>query len=172
LLDFDDTVTDFEQGDVERSATEVEDEDGLVLTLVEAVCERRCGGLVDDAADVEARDFAGFLGSLTLVIVEVGRDRDDGVGHFFTEVSLSVALEFLKNERADLLRVEGLVVDLDRPVGSHVALDRADRAINVRDALALGDFSGQDFAVFSECDNRRRRTGTFSVCDNGGFATF
>ena len=71
-----------EQRDVERSATEVEDEDELVLlALVEAVGESRGGGLVDDAQDVEARDLAGLLGGLTLGVVEVRGDGDDGIRH-------------------------------------------------------------------------------------------
>jgi len=35
-------------------------------------------GLIDDALDVQARDAPGILGRLTLRIVEIGRDRDDG----------------------------------------------------------------------------------------------
>src|SRR5690606_26423178 len=65
-LDLDDAFTDLEQGHVERAATEVEDEDGLVVALVEAVGQRSRGGLVDDAGDVEARDLAGLLGRLAL----------------------------------------------------------------------------------------------------------
>src|SRR3712207_6853217 len=47
----------------ERAATEVEDEDQLVLAaLVEAVGEGGRRGLVDDAEDVEAGDLARLLG--------------------------------------------------------------------------------------------------------------
>ena len=61
-------LADLEEGDVEGAATEVEDEDELVLlALVEAVGQGRGGGLVDDAQDVEARDLAGLLGGLALV---------------------------------------------------------------------------------------------------------
>src|SRR5699024_7979890 len=57
--DLDDAVADVEQRDVEGTATEVEDQDGLLLlALVEAVGERGRGGLVDDAQDVEAGDLA------------------------------------------------------------------------------------------------------------------
>ncbi len=60
-------LADLEQGHVERAATEVEDEDQLVLlALVEAVGEGGRGRLVDDAQHVEARDLAGLLGGLAL----------------------------------------------------------------------------------------------------------
>jgi hypothetical protein len=43
--------------------------------LVEAVRERRRGGLVDDALDLEAGDLARVLGGLALAVVEVRRAR-------------------------------------------------------------------------------------------------
>ena len=108
-------LADLEEGDVEGAATEVEDEDELVLlALVEAVGQRRGGGLVDDAQDVEARDLAGLLGGLALGVVEVRRDGDDGVGDGLAEVGLGVALELLQDAGADLLGGVLLAVDLLR----------------------------------------------------------
>ena len=70
--DLDDAVADLQQRDVERAATEVEDQDGLfLLALVQAVGQRGRGRLVDDAQHVEAGDLAGFLGGLALGVVEV-----------------------------------------------------------------------------------------------------
>ena len=98
-------LADLEEGHVEGAATEVEDEDELVLlALVQAVGQGGGGGLVDDAQDVEARDLAGLLGGLALGVVEVRRDGDDGVGHGLAEVGLGVALELLQDAGADLLR--------------------------------------------------------------------
>ena len=170
-LDLDDAVADLEQGHVERAAAEVEDEDRLVVALVEAVRERGRGGLVDDAADVQARDLAGLLGRLTLVIVEVRRHGDDGVGDRLAQVRLGVALQLLQDEGADLLRVERLPVDLRLPVGAHVALDGADGAVDVRDALALGDLASQDLAVLREGDDGRGGASALGVRDDGGLAT-
>ena len=74
-------LADLQQGDVEGTATEVEDQDELVfLALVQAVGQGCGGGLVDDAQDVQACDLAGFLGGLTLSVVEVCGNGDDGVG--------------------------------------------------------------------------------------------
>ena len=170
-LDLDDALADLEQGHVERAATEVEDEDRLVVALVEAVGQRGRGRLVDDPAHVEARDLAGLLGGLALRVGEVRRHRDHRVGDGLAEVGLRVALELLQHERADLLRREVLVVDVGLPVGAHVALDRADGPVDVGDGLALGDLADQHLAGLGEGDDGRGRPGAFRVCDDGGFAT-
>ena len=140
---------------VERAATEVEDEDGLVVVLVEPVGERRRGGLVDDAQHLEAGDLAGLLGGLALGVAEVRGHGDDGLGDGVAEVRLGVALELLQDAGRDLLRVVGLAVDVDLPVGAHVALHRADRAVGVGDRLALGDLADEDLAGLREGDDRR-----------------
>ena len=161
-----------EQGDVEGSATEVEDEDELVfLALVEAVGERGRGRLVDDAQHVEARDLAGLLGGLTLGVVEVRRNGDDGIGHVFAEVLLGVALELLEDARRDLLRGVLLAVDLLLPVGAHVALDGGDGAVDVGDGLALRGLADEHLAVLGEGHDRRGRAEAFGVGDDGGLST-
>ena len=73
-------------------------------------------------------------------------------------IGLGVALELQQDLRADLLGGPRLAVDVDRPVlVAHVALDRPDRAVGVRDGLALGDLAHQDLVVLGEA---RRPTGS------------
>ncbi len=163
----------FEQGHVERSATEVEDQDELVfLALVEAVGQSGCGGLVDDTKNVESGDLAGVLGRLALGVVEVRGNGDDGVGHGLSEVLLGVALELGEDTRGDLLRRVLLAVNVSGPVGTHVTLDRRNGAVDVGDVLALGGLTNQHLAILREGNNGGRRTKTLGVRDDGGFSTF
>ena len=171
-LDLDHALADLEQGHVERATAEVEDQDDLVLALVQAVRERGRSRLVDDPQHVEARDLAGLLRGLALGVLEVRGHGDHGVGHWLAEVGLGVALELLQDERADLLRREVLAVDRVLPVAAHVALDRPDRAVDVRHGLALGDLADEHLAVLGERHDGRRRPRALGVRDDGGLATF
>jgi hypothetical protein len=158
-LDLEHAVADLEHRHVERAAAEVEDEDRLVALLVEPVRERRRGGLVDDALDLEAGDLAGVLRGLALVIVEVGRDGDHRTVHGVAEVRLGVGLQLLEDHRADLGRRVLLAADVHARVSvrtardlegddlllllhlgllaAHEALDREHGVLRVRDRLAL-----------------------------------
>ena len=169
-LDLEHAVADLEHRHVERAATEVEDEDGLVLVLVEPVRERRRGRLVDDAQHLEPRDLAGLGGRLALGVAEVRGNGDDRLGDGVAQVGLRVALQLLQDAGRDLLRVVRLAVDVDGPVGAHVALHRADRAIRVGDRLALGDLADEDLAGLRERDDRGGGAGPLGVGDHDGLA--
>ena len=89
-LDLEDAVRKLEHRNVEGAAAEVVDRDGLrAPPLVDAIGERRRGGLVDDAQHLEAGDASGVLGRLALRVVEVRRDGDDRLGHRLAEKLLS-----------------------------------------------------------------------------------
>lgn len=117
-LDLEETVLDGEEGDIESTSTEIVDDDlALITLLVKTVGKGSGGGLVDNAEDVETGNDTGILGGLALVVVEVGRDGDDGVGDGLAEVGLSNLLHLAENHGGDLLGGEGtvgtLVLDLD-----------------------------------------------------------
>src|SRR5690606_39996127 len=61
-----DVVTDFEDRNVERAATEVVHGDDLVVFLVEAIRQGSCRGLADDTLHVGPGDFACVFRGLTL----------------------------------------------------------------------------------------------------------
>ena len=170
--DLDDTVADLQEGDVEGTATEVEDQDGLFLiALLQAVCQRCGGRLVDDAQDVQACDLAGILGCLALGVVEVSRHGDDRVGDVLAQVGLGVALQLHQGACGDLLCGVLLVVDFYVPaVVADVSLDGADGAVNVGDRLVLCGLTDQNLAVLSEGYDGRRGACALGVGDNSCLA--
>ena len=166
-------LANFQQGDVEGTATEVEDQDELVfLTLVQTVCQCCGGGLVDDTQDVQACDLAGFLGCLTLSVVEVCRDGDDGVGDGVVQECLCVALQLHEDTSGDFLRGVLLAVNLGGPVGAHVALDGGDGAVDVGHCLTLCDATDQNLAILGECDDGGGGASALCVSDDDRVATF
>ena len=182
---------DLDDGDVEGAAAQIVDRDLLIAALlVHPVGERRRGRLVDDALDLETGDPARVLGRLALRIVEVGRDRDDGLGDRVAQIVLGGLLHLLKDLRGDLRRRHFLAVDLDPGVavvglddlvGDHVlvfvddtvlvatsdqSLDRKQCVGRVGDRLALGGLSDQHLAVTRVGDDRRCGAVAFGVLDD------
>ena len=114
-LDLEDTLLDGEERNIEGTTTKIEDEDvALTLNLlVETVGNGSSGGLVDDTEDVEASNQTGILGGLSLRIVEVGRDSDNGVVDGATEVGLGSLAHLGEDHGGDLLGCEGLLLALE-----------------------------------------------------------
>ena len=156
-FDLEDTVFDGENGDIKGSATKIEDEDvslGADL-LVKTVSDGSSGRLVDDTEDVETGNGTGVLGGLSLRVVEISGDSDDGVGDIFSKVSLGGVSHLGEDHGGDLFGEEGLglalVFDLDLGLGVvvddvegpvlHVGLDNrvvelsADQSLGVKDRV-------------------------------------
>jgi len=114
-LDLEDTLLNGQEGDIEGTTTQIEDEDvALALALlVETVGNSGGSRLVDDTEDVQTGDETGILGSLTLGVVEVGGDSDDSVVDGATEVRLGGLTHLGKDHGGDLLGSEGLLLTLE-----------------------------------------------------------
>ena len=90
-LDGEDTTLDVQQGDIEGTTTQIVDQDVALLVRLaraETVGDGSGSRLVDDTENVQASDGTGVLGSLTLVVVEVGGDGDDGLLNLLAELGL------------------------------------------------------------------------------------
>lgn len=97
-LNGEDTALDVKEGDIESTTTKIVDKDvTLLVRLVgaKAVGDGSSSGLVDDTEDVEAGNGTSILGGLTLVVVEVGGDCDDGLLDLLAELDLSNLLHLL-----------------------------------------------------------------------------
>ncbi len=188
-------VADLQDRHVEGAAAEVIDRDHAGLLLVEPIGERGRGRLVDDAQHFEAGDLAGILGGLALGVVEIGRNRDDGLGDLLAEIGLGGLLHLLQHEGGDLGGRIGLAVGLDPGVAvagahdlvgdellvllhhrvvvatAHQPLDGEEGALRIGDRLALGRLADEALAVVGECHDRRRRVAAFRILDDlGSFA--
>ena len=167
-------AAELQDGDIERTATEVEDGNLHILVgLVDTVSQSGSRGLVHDTADVEACNLSGFLRSLTLRVREVGRYGDDGIRHFLSEVVLSGLLHLLQHHGRDFLRGVLTTVDVDTgiatlvyyiiryardflfgllPVLTHEALNRINGLLGVGDSLTLGGVADLALTVLYEAN--------------------
>ena len=126
-LDSEDTTLDVQEGNIESTTTEIVDKDITLLVRLsgtQTVGDSSSSGLVDDTENVQASNGTGVLGGLTLVVVEVSGDGDDGLGDLLAELGLSNLLHLGENHGGDLLGGEGLglvqVLNLDHGVSTLV----------------------------------------------------
>src|SRR6202165_34634 len=183
-------VADLKDRHVESAAAEIVDRDGAGLRLVETVSECGSGRLVDDAQHFKAGDLAGILGGLTLRVVEIGGNGDDGLIDLLAEMGFRGLFHLLQNESGDLRGRVGLAVGfdpgiavgrLDDLVGDKLlvlfdhrivvaaadqALDRKDGALGIGHRLALGGLADEALAIVTKGDNRRCRPHALGVFDD------
>ena len=189
---FEYAITDLKNGDIERSATEVVNRDGLFrIVLVKPIGESRRSRFVDDTLDVKTSDPSGIFGCLTLAVVEVSGNRDNRFGDFFAEERFRIGFEFLKDHRGDFRRGVGFSAGNDCDVAvfsfgqfirhtagfiahfivlaSHEAFDGEDRIFGVGHSLTFCGLTDKTFPGFCECDDRRSRVGAFRIRDDFKF---
>ena len=157
---------------VERAAAEVIDHDLLALLFVNAVGKRRRRGLVDDALNIQPRNFARILRGLPLRVGKIRGDGDDGLGDGLAEIAFRVALELLEDHRRDLLWRILVPVDVHAVVCAHLALDGGNGPVVVRDGLPLGKASDHPFTGLGEGDHRRRGSAALRVGNDDRLAAF
>jgi len=103
-LHFEDTSGNLEDGDIEGTTTEIVNSNDLTVSLVLSESEGSGGGLVDDTLNIEVSDLTSILGGLSLGIVEVSGDSDDGLLDSGADVRLSGLLHLGEDEGSDLRR--------------------------------------------------------------------
>mmetsp|Transcript_34381 Transcript_34381/g.60428 ORF Transcript_34381/g.60428 Transcript_34381/m.60428 type:complete len:261 (-) Transcript_34381:53-835(-) len=157
-LNLENSLFDREKGDIKSSATEIKDEDVLLLTLlVQTIGNGRGCGLVDDPQHVESRNGSSILRRLPLRVVEVSRHGHDSVLHLLAQIGLSDLTHLREDHGADLLGLELLrlafVLHLDDGRASrsghdrkgpvlHVGLDSGITELAADEALGIEDGVG------------------------------
>ena len=192
---FKNPVTQFQDGNIESTATQVEYRNLLVgLRFIQTVSQSGRRRFVDDTFYRQARDFARFLGSLTLRVAEVSRHGDDRFGHRRSQVILGRLLHLLQDDSRNFLRRVRTIADtytrrivvaafhLVRHavdfVGHlivrfpHETLDRVNRPVRVGHCLTLGRVAHLAFPVVHKSNHGRSCPMTFAVRDNNGFTAF
>ncbi|MBT9163727.1 MAG: hypothetical protein DDT24_00647 [Chloroflexi bacterium] len=186
-------ITQLQDRDIERSASEVVHRDGLILLLIQTIGHRGCGGLVDYAKHIESGDNSRILGRLALAVVEISRHGDHRVGHFLPKVSLGVGLEFLQYHRRDFSGTIVLIPHLHPgiAIGSlsdfigqhllivfnrrllelapHESLDAENGIIGIDNRLTLGNLSRQALPALADCHHRGRGASPFGAGDHRRF---
>ena len=148
---------DFHDGHVERSAAEVHDDQFLLgVPVVIAVQQRGGRGLVDDPPHVQTGHFSGRLGCLALVVVEVRRNRNDGVADFATEETLGVFTQRAKHETGQFGTVELLSPDFDPLPCAHPAFEARRTPLGLRHAKVFRGCPDDDLATRQYAHNRGR----------------
>jgi hypothetical protein len=121
--DLEDTILNGEKGNIESSSSEIVDDDLTLITLlVKTVGDSGSGWLVNNSENVETGNDTSILGGLTLSIIEVSWNGDDGVGDLVSKVSLGDFLHLAQNHGGDLLWGEGLLLTLDDDLDSWVTI--------------------------------------------------
>ena len=188
-------VVQFQNGYVEGTATQVKDDDLLFfLRFVQAIRHRSSGRLVDNTSDLKASDLTGVFCRLPLSVVEVSRNRDDGLVHLVTEVGFGCFLELAKRFGRDFLRRVLFAIDLDFDVlvsaafdfvrnhflfganfvvtTTHESFDRIHGTMRVGHALVSSRCTDKRLTAVRECDDARRRASAFLVCNHDRLVPF
>lgn len=185
-LDFENTLLDFQNRNIEGTTTQVENSDNTVVLLLQTVGESSSSRLVDNTEDVKTSDLASILGCLTLGVVEVCRNSNNGILDGLAEIVLGSLLHLSENKTADLRRrilvatsfnpgitigvLDDLVgnlleVALNLVVGelaSDQTLGSEQSVLRVDNSLALGCDTNQSLTILGKSDNRGSCPGTYS----------
>src|SRR5688572_29664968 len=79
---FKNSVIDRKQGNIKSSTTEVKDKNILFsILLIQAICNCRCSGFVNDADYIQASNCPGILSCQALCIIKTRWDCNHSVFH-------------------------------------------------------------------------------------------
>lgn len=183
-LDLEDTLLDLQNGDIEGTTTEIVDSDNAVSLLLETVGKSGSSGLVNNTEDVQTGNLTSVLGGLTLRVVEVSGNGNDGILNGFAEVGLSSLLHLVEDETTNLGRrvllaaglnpgvtvgvLDDLVGDLldvtlDLSIGelaTNETLGSEKSVLRVDNGLTLSGNTDETLAILGETDDGRSCAGT------------
>ena len=111
--DFENSVLQFQDRNIERTAAKVVHRDGSVLFPVQPIGKRCRRGLVHQPQHLQPRNASRVLGCLPLGVVEVRRNGDHRLLHRRPEEAFRIAFELAQNLRGNLRRRVAALTQLD-----------------------------------------------------------
>ena len=169
---FDHSVADLDDGNIEGTAAQVVYHDLLLFLIVKAVSQGCRCRLVDDTFYIQACNLSCVFGCLTLSVIEVSRNSDNCFCYFLAQIVLCIAFQLLQDHSGNLLRRIFLSFNIYFVIGTHLTFDGTDRSLSVGDCLTFCRLTYETLTVFGECHDRRCGSLALCVCDNGRFSTF
>ena len=119
-----DTVIEFKNRYVKGTAAQVKHEKARAVgTLLQSVGQRRRCGLIDQALNLDAGQFAGKARRMALGITEVRRHADDGLDHRLAGGGFDIGDQAAQDQRRELLGPEAATSQPDIALGPHQALE-------------------------------------------------
>ena len=92
---FDNAVTDFDNGHIKCTAAQIVYHDLLFFFVVKSICQRSSRRLVDNTLYIHACNLACIFGCLTLCVIEVSRYGNYRFRHFFTQIVFCIPFQLL-----------------------------------------------------------------------------
>ncbi|KNC26343.1 hypothetical protein FF38_01805 [Lucilia cuprina] len=149
---FKDTVIDGQQGNIEGTATQIEDQNVLfTFLLVQTVSNSSGSGFVNDTHNIQTSNDASILGSLTLSIIKVSGYSDNSMSNLLAQVGFSGFLHFTQNHSRDFFGSKDLFAlrSLNRDMGFRVLFNNLEgEEFNVMLNVAVAPFTtNQTFSI-------------------------
>ena len=120
-----------QNGNVERTATQVEHKNGMRFIFIKSIRQCGCRRFIDDTQYFQTGNRAGIFCSLALAVCKIRRHCDDGFFYFFTQVCFRILFELLQNHRGNFLRRIRFVIDVYFIIGAHVTFNGTDCTIRI-----------------------------------------
>ena len=139
------SVGDFKQRNVERTAAEVEHHYFLVCFFIHTVCKSCRGGLVDYTKNLKTCDLTCILCCLSLSVGKVSGNGYNSLSYRRAEISFSVCLKLLKYHCGYLLRCVRLSVYSSLVRRTHLTLDTDHSSIGIGNRLTLCNLTYHSF---------------------------
>jgi len=114
-LDLEDTVIDGQEGNVESSTTQVENQNVALTSslFVKAISNSGGSWLVNDSLNIQTGNGTSVFSCLSLGIIKVSRHSDNCILNLLTKVSISDLLHLGKDHGGNFFGLEFLVLTLE-----------------------------------------------------------